>query len=163
MIWNRRIFLASGAAAWATALHAEAADAVLTLRNPALEGAHGEVSFSRADLEAMDWATIETGNEFITGTGTFRGPLVDQVLAMIGRADASQVRLIAANDFFSDVPIAEMAEYGAILAMELDGKPLSPRDFGPIWVMYPMDSHEELQDARYNSRLVWQLQVIELF
>ena len=142
---------------------ARADETLLVLRNPALDGTRGELRFTRADLEARTWHTIETGNEFITGLGVFRGPLVSDVLSLIGHADATQARMIAVNEFYSEVDMAELARFNAILAMEMNGKPLSLRDFGPIWVMYPIDDHSELQDSRFNNRLVWQLKAIELF
>ena len=49
-----------------------------------------------------------------------------------------------------------------ILAMQADGTRLSIRDKGPIWLMYPVDDFPELQDPKYNLRLIWQLTVMEL-
>lgn len=138
-------------------------ETLLVLRNPALNAEHGEIRFTRSDLVARDWHTIKTGNQFISGVGTFRGPMVSDVLSLIGRANATKARLTAVNQFYAEVEIAEFARFGAILAMEMNGRALSLRDFGPIWVMYPIDDHSELQDSRYNSRLVWQLSEIELF
>lgn len=153
------LMLGSGLSPYAT----RADETLLVLRNPALGGARGELRFTRADLEARTWHTIETSNEFISGVGVFRGPLLADVVSLIGRAGAKKARLVAANQFYSEVEIAEFSAFDAILAMEMNGRALSLRDFGPIWVMYPIDDHSELQDSRFNNRLVWQLQVIELF
>jgi hypothetical protein len=43
----------------------------------------------------------------------------------------------------------------------MDGVPLSKRDKGPIWMIYPMSDHEELRDPVYNSRLIWQVVKLE--
>lgn len=167
MVVKRRVLLGGCLATltvWNGLLVAAAADSVLlTLHNPAIEGTHGKISFSRRDLEALDWSTIVTSNEFIDGVSEFRGPPAHAVLSQIGHAGASRVRLTSASDFFVDVDVAELEEFGAILAMERDGEPLSLRDQGPIWLMYPLDDHPELQDSRFNSRLVWHLTRIELF
>ncbi|MFK7943129.1 MAG: hypothetical protein AB8B85_09485 [Paracoccaceae bacterium] len=142
---------------------AVAEDHLLVVRNPAVGGDRGEIRFNRADLEAMEWRTIETGNQFISGKSVFRGPLVMDAVSLIGHAGATKVRLIAANEYFSEIEIAEIQRYGAILAMEMNGDALSLRDFGPIWVMYPIDDHSELRDSVFNNRLIWQLEAIELF
>ncbi len=34
---------------------------------------------------------------------------------------------------------------------------MSIRENGPLWVIYPMSEHPELQEAIYTSRLIWQL------
>ncbi len=46
--------------------------------------------------------------------------------------------------------------------MYADGERLSLRDKGPLWLMYPIDDHAELQDPLYNVRLIWQLTSMEL-
>ena len=154
---------AAGLAALASAGAGIAAEPVLTLRNPAISGPHGEILFSRADLEALEQSVLRTGNSFIDSVAEFRGPSAFQVVDMIGRAGANHVRLVAVNDYFVEIEIAELEKYRPVLALEMDGKPLSRRDKGPIWLMYPIDSYPELQDSVYNSRLIWQLRTIELF
>ena len=52
----------------------------------------------------------------------YRGPLVRDVLAQLGLDDVEQVRFIAANDYFVDIPTEDFRDYDAILAMEADGK-----------------------------------------
>ena len=34
---------------------------------------------------------------------------------------------------------------------------LTPRDKGPVWIVYPRDNHGVLADIRYDMRWVWQL------
>lgn len=72
------------------------------------------------------------------------------------------VHLVAANDYSFDIPLSDLTEYDVILAMQADGTRLSIRDKGPIWLMYPVDDFPELQDPKYNLRLIWQLTVMEL-
>ena len=166
MKYSRREVIAGATAGLCMTLlgrTASGADAVLTLRNPGINGPHGEIRFSRADLEALEQATIKTGNPFIDTVAEFRGPSAHQIVDMIGRAGASHVRLIAANDYYVEVEIAELEKYRPVLAIAMDGEPLSRRDKGPVWLMYPIDSYPELQDSVYNSRLIWQLRTIELF
>ena len=45
--------------------------------------------------------------------------------------------------------------------MEADGKPLSRREKGPLWLMYPISDHAELRDPIYLRRLIWQVVRIE--
>jgi hypothetical protein len=39
---------------------------------------------------------------------------------------------------------------------------MSVRENGPLWIIYPMSDHPELQAPIYNSRLVWQLTAIAI-
>lgn len=141
---------------------ASANEALLTLRNARIPGAHGEISFNRAALEALPQYKITTGTDFTTGVATFLGPLALDVIDMIGRSGSTRVRLVAANAFSVELEIDELKHYGAILALYMDGRTLTRRDKGPIWLMYPMDAYPELDDPEYNNRLIWQVEVIEL-
>ena len=112
-------------------------------------------------LDSLPQTTVVTENEFANGKVAYRGPLVRDVLAQLGLDDVEQVRLIAANDYFVDIPTEDFRAYDAILAMEADGQKLSRRDKGPLWLMYPISDHAELNDPIYLRRLIWQVVRIE--
>jgi hypothetical protein len=112
-------------------------------------------------LAALPQTTVVTENEFANGKVAYRGPLMRDVLARLGLDAVEQVRLTAANDYFVDIPTEDFRAYDAILALEADGKRLSRRDKGPLWLMYPISDHAELNDAVYLRRLIWQVVRIE--
>lgn len=139
---------------------ASAGENLLVVRNPALPGAEAE--FTEADLMAMPQVTIHTHTEFTDGLVEFVGPLARDAVANVPMGDATVAHLVAANDYAFDIPVSDLMEYDVILALSANGRRLSIRDKGPIWLMYPLDDYTELQDPRYNNRLVWQLTTIEL-
>lgn len=114
-------------------------------------------SFTRAELLAMPQATILTKNDFVDGKVAFSGPRAASVLAAAGMPLTGAVVMQAANDYKVEIAVAELIRYGAIMALSMNGKQLSLRDKGPIWLIYPMSEFPELQDPVYNDRLIWQL------
>lgn len=136
------------------------AETLLTLRN--VTAGQQEVQLSEADLLALPQVTIRTHTEFTDGAVDFVGPLARDVLSLIAAGSARTAHMVAANDYAVDIPIRDFTDYDVILALEANGKRLSLRDKGPIWVMYPLDDHKELQDPLYNIRLIWQLVAVEL-
>jgi hypothetical protein len=114
-----------------------------------------------AELAAFPQVAVRTENEFSDGLITYRGPLVRDVLAELGLERLRAVRFVAANDYYVDIPTSDFARYDVILAMEADGKPLSRRDKGPLWLMYPISDHEPLRNPIYLRRLIWQVVQIE--
>ena len=121
-----------------------------------------QASYSLLDLDSIPQTTILTENDFIDGTKMFTGPLVRDLLQGATPETASQVILIAVNDYQVEVPIEDFFDYDVILATRMAGALLSVRDKGPIWVVYPMSEHPELRDNIYNSRLIWQLRRLEV-
>ncbi|MCP5072631.1 MAG: hypothetical protein GY947_04955 [Rhodobacteraceae bacterium] len=141
---------------------AGAADTVLTVRVKQIGQADTVIEYSMADLEAMHQHALETTNDFVDGKQVFQGPRVKDLLIYLGAQDAKTARLTAANDYSVEIATEEFFRYDAILALTMGGERFSTRDKGPIWVMYPMSEHEELQDPVFNNRLIWQLVGMEL-
>jgi hypothetical protein len=56
----------------------------------------------------------------------------------------------------------DASKYGVILARQMDGKTMSIRDKGPLFVMYPFDQLPELKTSVYFSRCIWQLHAISV-
>jgi len=126
------------------------------------DGAQTEVSFTLEELDALPQVTVVTENEFVTGEVAFTGPLARVVLKQTGDVSADTVKLIAANDYHIEVPVEDFRKYDTIMATRQNGALFSPRDKGPIWLIYPMSDHSELRDSTYNSRLIWQLVRMEV-
>jgi len=143
-----------------TAVPAAAQD-LLVVSN-ATDPAQAEARLSEADLLALPQVTIRTRTEFTDGVVEFVGPLARDAVAFIKTGTATQVHMVAANDYAIDTPLSDFTKYDVILAMQANGKRLSLRDKGPIWLIYPQDEHAELQDPYYTIRLVWQLTKMEL-
>ena len=77
-------------------------------------------------------------------------------------ADGTVLRATALNDYAVDIPVEDCERYPVILALTRDGAPLSRRDMGPIWIVYPRDDFPELQVETVNARWVWQLTELEV-
>lgn len=137
---------------------AEASDVELTLVGP---GGDQSLEFTMDDLEAMPQVTIVTESEFSDAAASYRGPLVRDVLAHLALDEAEILRFTAANDYYVDIPSSDFRKYNAVLALEVDGKRLSRREKGPLWLMYPLSDHGELRSELYNTRLIWQVVRIE--
>ena len=52
---------------------------------------------------------------------------------------------------------SDAVEEGPIVAYEMDGKLMSRRDKGPLWLIYPYSSNAEYRTEVIYSRSIWQL------
>ena len=118
-------------------------------------------TLSLDELRAMPWTTVATRNIFNDKVVDYRGPLMRDVLARLGLGEARCVLLAAANDYLVEIPTSDFREWNVIVAMEADGFPLSPRETGPLWLIYPQTGHPELGGTIYAQRLIWQLVQVE--
>lgn len=120
-----------------------------------------EVSLAPADLEAVGVTAIVTATPWSVPASRFEGPRLDALLTMLG-ARGGEVVLSALDGYSVTVSRGFLERYGAILAMRQDGRPLSVRDRGPYWLMFPFDDHAELRNDRYYYQAIWQVNRIEV-
>ena len=117
--------------------------------------------FDMTMLEAIQQQTINTKTPWFAQARRFTGPLLRDVLALAG-ANGSMLRLIALNDYRVDMPMDDAQRHDVLVARLIDDKPMTVRDKGPLFVIYPFDSKPELRSAVYYSRSAWQLRTIEV-
>jgi hypothetical protein len=113
-----------------------------------------------AALQAMPSRRIKTRTPWHEGEPVFAGPLLRTVLAA-AQVSANALRLYALNDYWVDIPADDAHKLDVIVATSIDSQPISVRDKGPLFVMYPFDSQPQLRNAVYFSRCIWQLRRIE--
>lgn len=147
---------------WLSVTSAVQAASLLLLQKVGSDGSIETIALSAEEIDAMPQVVLTTENEFVDGPTEFSGPLARDVLAMIAKPDANSAILTAANEYAVEIPISDFETYDVIFATSMNGRRLSLRDKGPIWVIYPMSQHSELRDAVYNDRLIWQLVRIEV-
>jgi hypothetical protein len=110
------------------------------------------------DLRALPQHVVTTHTEFTDGLTTFVGPLARDVLTPPDGATVALMRAI--NDYEVEIPLEDFRRFDVVLALSMNGTPLSRRDNGPIWVMYPLDDDSELASPVYINRLIWQLKSV---
>lgn len=120
-------------------------------------GAH----FDMAMLRGLPTVSLSTGTSVTDGSSSFEGFLLRDFLAGLGATGAT-LRASALNDYVVDIPMSDIERFDVIVAHSMDGEPLSLQDKGPLWIVYPRDTHPELQDIRYDYRWVWQLNALEV-
>lgn len=127
----------------------------------ALTNAGTELQLDMALLESLPQHEFATATIWTEGVVTFRGVLLRDLLAAAG-AEGTQLRLTALNDYQITMPVAEVGEDGPLLAYLMNGEPMSVREKGPVWVVYPYDANADYRTEQAYSRSVWQLARIEV-
>lgn len=154
--------LSTLASANAGQLDAPAGDVILTVTGKVTNtNADGAAGFDFAMLEALAGrrATMET--PWTTGATTFDGPLLAAVLEAAG-GHGKRLMVKALNDYSAEIPIEDATAYETILALRMNGAPMSVRDKGPLFLIYPFDKNPEIYNEKYFSRSVWQIREIEV-
>jgi hypothetical protein len=141
-------------------------DAVLVVSGAALgpPAKEGKQVFDLAALQKMPQRTLRAATPWFNSTSEFAGPLLRDVLAAAG-APANGIetlRCTALNDYRVQIPIDDVRRYDVVLAHQFNGKPMSVREKGPLFVIYPFDEQPELRTTTYYNRCIWQLKAIDI-
>jgi hypothetical protein len=115
--------------------------------------------FDMEMLNALAQHTTVTETPWTEGEVSFAGPLGRAILEAVG-ASGTELEVTALNDYAAKVPVADLVENDVILATTMDGKPMSVRDKGPLFLIYPFDQNPDLFNEIYFNRSVWQIKSI---
>jgi hypothetical protein len=117
--------------------------------------------FDRAMLDSLPQRETVTNTPWHEGPQRFGGPTIAALLQAVG-AEGSRLRVVAVNDYSAEIPVADVTALPVILASRQNGAPMSLRDKGPLFVIYPFDEVPGLLNETTLSRSVWQVQAIEV-
>jgi hypothetical protein len=123
--------------------------------------ADDRADFDMAMLEALPQHSFSTGTPWFKEARRFSGPLLRDVLAAAG-AEGTALRAVTLNDYKVDIPVDDAMRHKVLMATRLDGQPMSVRDKGPLFIIYPFDESSSLRSERYYSRSAWQLRRLEI-
>ncbi|OGA97972.1 MAG: hypothetical protein A3E25_22035 [Burkholderiales bacterium RIFCSPHIGHO2_12_FULL_69_20] len=123
--------------------------------------AAGRADFDRAMLDALPQHSFTTSTPWYKAPHKFSGPLLRDVLAAAG-AQGSTLRAVALNDYKVQIPADDAQRYKVLMATRLDDKPMTLRERGPLFIIYPYDDSADLRSERYYSRSAWQLRRLEV-
>jgi hypothetical protein len=123
--------------------------------------ADGRADFDMAMLAALPQHSFSTQTPWFKAPRKFTGPLLRDVLSAAG-AKGANLTAVALNDYKVELPVADATQYDVVMARLLDDEPMSVRDKGPLFIIYPFDSQALLRSERYYSRSAWQLRSLEV-
>jgi len=150
-------------AVWADQLGAPTGPVILHITGAIANTNDGKAAdFDMGMLSGLTSRSITTKTPWYDGSKTFAGPLGSAILNSVG-ASGTMLRVTAINDYVTEIPVSDFRDYPVILATSLDGQPMSVRDKGPIFVIYPFDQSPQLNNETYYGRSAWQVKSIEVF
>lgn len=149
--------LSMGGSALADTLQTPDGEVLLTVTGTIGAANDGESAlFDMAMLKDLPVTKFETTTIWTEGVREFSGVSLIDFLEAVD-AEGETIRAVALNDYAVDIPVSDAREGGPIIAYEIDGSPMSVREKGPLWIVYPYDANAEYRTETIYSRSIWQL------
>lgn len=121
----------------------------------------GAADFDAAMLKQLPQHAITTATPWTEGESQYQGIKLADLFLYLG-AKPKKLYASALNHYSIEFDYKAVEQYPVILARTKDGQPMKVRDKGPLWILYPMTDHPELNSADHHSAMVWQLRSIEV-
>ena len=135
-------------------------DTLLSIQALENSGCASTKQFNSAQLLALPQQQFVTKHSWSEEAETFSGPLLEDVLNTTCN-NTQKIKLTALNDYAIDMDFSEVKKYQPIIALSVNGKRLSIREKGPLWVMLALDEHK-IKDRSLDGLMIWQLSDIEI-
>jgi len=146
--------------AWA--LEAPEGPVVLTISGQiGVKNAGDTAVFDAAMLEALPQHSFTTRTPWYDKPVRFTGPLMADLLKAV-QARGTVLEAVAINDYKVSIPMEDSRKFPLIVARLMNGEPMTVRDKGPLFVVYPFDSSRELRKLTFYERSIWQLKALEV-
>jgi hypothetical protein len=161
---SRRLFrAATGVGLLALALLSPLAarageEAVLTV-TPAPGAAARALSL--AEIEAMGAVELRTATPWTEGEQVFLGVPGANFVAALGLS-GTEVSAVAVNDYRIAIPFEVFADPDTLIAYARNGKAMTVRDKGPLWIVFPFDSDGKFLTDTYKSYAIWSLTRVDI-
>ena len=118
-------------------------------------------AFDMKFLKGLPQRTFESKTPWYKDAVTFTGPLLRDVLAA-AKVKGVMIHAVALDEYQAKIPFSDAQDYDVILAHQINGETLTPKNKGPLFVVYPYDSKPELQSVRFYERSIWQLKALRI-
>jgi len=133
------------------------ASILLEVEVQSIAGEQGEATlFKLEDLKAFPVVSFETETIWTEGVQHFTGVSLAALMGDLGVTEGTLV-MQAVNDYIVEFPVSGAVEGGPIIAYELNGAPMTRRNKGPLWIVFPYDHDPGYQTEEVFSQSIWQL------
>lgn len=123
------------------------------------------MSCDMAALERLPSKTISTrlpSGLGLAGDNRWTGVSLSHLAQFMGASSASELHLVALNNYAVSVPMSDLRRYDPVLASRRNGERISVREKGPLILIYPFDEHRALAKQEYINRTIWQVNEIRI-
>lgn len=111
-------------------------------------------------LQELGAIELSTSTPWTSGVQHFLGTPLQMIVQDID--PQASLTLTAINDYVVTMDASQISDDYPIVAFERNGAPMSVRDKGPFWLVYPFDLSTEFQTESVYARSIWQLVEIKV-
>ena len=128
------------------------------------DGVYQRLDFTLSELQALTQAEITTAHPWSSQAQRYGGIDLTALLQLLFANKAIKtLNLEGLNGFSMALEWSNICDFSPIIAWQENGKLMSRRDKGPLWLMLPFDQVPKMKQADFLHYMVWQLRTIRVY
>lgn len=121
------------------------------------------IGYTLEDLRALPLTEFETSTVWTQGTDIYAGVLLLDLLHHIGHTPVrGAVNVRALDGYSAGIDATLITEQAPLLSFLRNGSPMSVRDQGPVWLIFPYDHNPAFRTESIYAKSVWQVRSLEV-
>lgn len=139
-------------------------EVILTLSGDiSVKNVGDSLAFDTPTLEKLGLMQYEVTEPFLKKEVSFTGVLMSDLLKFAGVKDsASVVHMVALDDYETDITFADIKRWPIMVAIRADGQYIPVDEGGPTRIVFPYDTHPEIEPLRYDDLWIWSLKSMKV-
>lgn len=122
--------------------------------------AGGAKDLTLDDLRQMGVTELTTSTPWTEGVSRYSGVSGRRFVEAL-KASGAEVVAEAINDYRVVIPFEVLNSDEVLVAFARDGQPMSIRDKGPLWILFPFDADPDFLSDTYRTYSIWNLSYLE--
>ena len=141
-------------------LDARAEGDVLTISGR-ISGEDDAHMLSLDELGDFPGHVVTTSTIWTEGEQVFRGISGADLAERFAADGVTEVHAVAVNDYEVVIPFDIFSAQTTLIAYERNGSPMSVREKGPLWIVFPYDQDPSFRADSFRSYSIWSLTRVE--
>ena len=112
------------------------------------------------DLEKLLQTEYSVMDPYSKKQTVYRGVLVREFVKQYGGPRVGSLHFRALDDFKADFNAGEWNRWDILLATRINGEKMSIANNGPARIVFPYDTHKEINPTIYNDKWIWQIKQV---
>jgi len=126
-------------------------------------GEEAIIGFTLEDLRALPLTEFETSTVWTQGIDSYAGVLLLDLLHHIGHTPVrGAINVHALDGYSAGIDADLITEQAPLLSFLRNASPMSVRDQGPIWLIFPYDHNSAFRTESIYAKSVWQVRSLEV-
>ena len=146
------------------AIPAPTGDAIMTVSGAiSVKNSGDTLVLDMATLEKFGLVKYEVSDPWLNTKATYSGVLMSDFLKFVGASpSATTVKFTALDDYQVDIAISDIQKWPILLATQANGEYMGADNNGPTRIIFPYDTHSEIDQVAYKDLWVWNIKTVEI-